>query len=228
MRILITGADGALGGLVARALQGEHELRLTGAQPLAPAGLEALPYSPADLREPGQVAPLVRGIEAIAHLAPHAPVATPDWQAEKQALDVAARGVYVLLHAALEAGVRRVVMASRLELMAAYPESYVVDESWKPLPRAEASHLAPYLAEFTLREFVRAEEIVGVCLRMGDLGTGPADTTPEDAVAAVTQALTMDLAGRKYRWWLYHIASTDRYPLGAAAERPLSFQRVGG
>ena len=73
-----------------------------------------------------------------------------------------------------------------------------------------------------------AQYLVGVCLRFGDLGAGPADTTPEDAVSAIRKALTMDLAGYRYRWWLYHICSTDRYPLGHAAGRPLSFERGGG
>jgi nucleoside-diphosphate-sugar epimerase len=228
MRILITGADQPLGGVAAAALRDRHELRLTGAQPLAPAGLEAYQYVPADLREPEQAAPLVEGMEAVAHLALHTPFVTPDAAAEDQALDQAARGIYVLLHAALKAGVRRVVLASRLDaVMGAYPEEYVVDESWKPMPAAAAASLAPYLAEITLREFVRAEELIGVCLRFGDLGSGPADTTPEDAAAAIEKALTMDLAGRQYRWWLYHICSGDRYRLAAAAHGPLQFTRGG-
>jgi nucleoside-diphosphate-sugar epimerase len=225
MRILITGADQPLGTLAARALAGAHELRLTGAQAVAPEGLEALPYTAADLREPEQVAPLVQGVDAIAHLAVHARFPTPDPAAEKLALDTAARGMFVLLHAALEAHVARVVLASRLDLMAAYPEEYVVDETWKPLPDANAASLAPYLAELTLREFVRAEEMVGVCLRFGDLGTGPADTTPEDAIRAITRALEMELDGRKYRWWLYHIPSGDRYSLRGAGHGPLKFSR---
>jgi len=228
MRILITGADQPLGELAARALMGEHEVRLTGAAPQPPPGLEALRYTPADLREPDQVAPLVEGIEAVAHLALHQRMATPDAEAEKQALDVSARGIYVLLHAALAAGVSRLVLASRLDVMAAYPESSLVDENWKPMPEPNAVSLAPYLAELALREFVRAEELVGVCLRFGDLGTGPADTTPDDAVSAIGRALTMDLGRRKYRWWLYHICSTDRFPLGGAGWEPLSFARTGG
>jgi nucleoside-diphosphate-sugar epimerase len=228
LRILITGADQPLGELAARAWQGEHELRLTGARPEPPGTLGTLSYTPADLREPDQVEPLMKGIDAVAHLALHAPFPTPDAAAEKLALDVATRGTYVLLQAALAARVPRVILASRLDLMAAYPEKYIVDENWKPLPAANAASLAPFLAELTLREFVRAEEIVGICLRFGDLGAGPADTTPDDAVRALTLALTMDLEGRKYRWWLYHLGSGDRYPLRAASHGPLRFTRGEG
>jgi nucleoside-diphosphate-sugar epimerase len=226
MHVLITGADQPLGGAVARALRGSCTLRLTGSDALAPPGCEELEYTPADLREPDQVNPLLEGIDAVAHLAVHACFSTPDAEAEKLALDLAARGTYVLLHAALKAGTRRVVMASRLDLLAAYPESYLVDPTWKPLPAADAASLAPYMAELTLREFVRAEELLGICLRMGDLGSGAADTTEADAVSAVRKALEMNTGARKYRWWLYHICSTDRYPLGAAASAPLEFVRI--
>jgi hypothetical protein len=118
-------------------------------------------------------------------------------------------------------------MASHLDLMAAYGERCLVDENWRPMPQANAASLSLYLAELTLREFARAEEIVGVCLRFGDLGSGPAETTPADAVTAIEQALGMDLTDRKYHWWLYHIGSTDRYRLGAAAREPLNFTRGG-
>jgi nucleoside-diphosphate-sugar epimerase len=225
MRILVTGADTPLGTLAARKLRESYELRLTGTQALAPASFEDLAYCPADLREPEQVAPLVDGIDAVAHLALHAPIATPDPAAEREALLVATRGTYVLLHAALAAKVGRVVLASRLDLMAGYPEDYLVDETWKPMPEATAASLAPFLAELTLREFVRAEEIVGVCLRFGELGMGPSETTPEDAVATIEKALTMELEGRKYRWWLYHVGSGDRFRPGAAKRPPLAFNR---
>jgi nucleoside-diphosphate-sugar epimerase len=229
MRILITGADQPLGALAARALRAdpaEHEIILTGAQALTPGGLGDLRYTPADLREPTQVTPLLEGVQAVLHLAPHQAVVTTTPASECEALDLAARGTFVLLHAALAAGVERLVLGSRLELMAAYPDDYVVDETWKPQPDATAASLAPYLAELSVREFVRAEAMLAVCLRLGDLGSGPADTTPQDAEAALQRALTADFSSSKYRWWLYHICSTNRYPLGAAAHGPFKFERT--
>jgi nucleoside-diphosphate-sugar epimerase len=225
MRILITGADTPLGGLVARSLQGDHDLRLTGNE-VSPAGLDGMSYSAADLREPNDVGPLLEGIEAVAHLL-HAPLATPDWQSEKWALDWGARGTHVLLHAALAAGTGRVVLASRLDLMAAHPETARVDETWQPRPRPTAESLAPYLAELTLREFVRAEPIDGICLRLGDLGSAADQTTEADAVTAVARTLTMELPPNRWRWWLYHVGSGERFPRGAAAQPPLSLAPGG-
>ena len=225
MRILITGADQPLGALAVDTLCRSHELRLTGTEATAPAAAQGLPYTPADLREPEAVAPLVEGVEAVLHVALYAPIEAPDPPSEKQELDTAARGTYVLLHAALKAGVRRFVLASRLELMAAYPPEYAVDETWKPMPDTSIAALAPYVGELTLREFVRAEAVVGICLRFGPLGGAPDGTTSGDAASALERALAMDLEGHKYRWWLYHVCSTDRYALGAAAQAPMSFSR---
>lgn len=226
MRILITGADQPLGELLVRKLRTDHYLRLTGSQALAPPAFHGLEYTPADLREPSQVEPLLNGIEAVVHLAAYPVVATPDAAAEREVLDQASRGPFVLMHAALKVGISRVVLISRLDLMAAYPAHYVVDETWRPRPTADAPSLVPYLAELTVREFVRAEPIVGICLRLGELNA-PDGTSDADAAAAVERALTMDLAGHPYRWWLYHVASTDRYGLGAAAQPPFSFKRQG-
>jgi nucleoside-diphosphate-sugar epimerase len=225
MRLLITGADQPLGALAARTLRSEHDLRLTGVQPAGPPALDGVPYTAADLREPEQAEPLVDGVEAVLHLAPFHPTPTRDPASEGELLDTAARGTYVLLKAALKAGVKRVVLASRLDLMAAYPTNYRVDETWKPAPTATAASLAPWTAELTLREFVRAENLLGICLRLGELGGGTDGTTPEDAAQAIRRALAMDASGHRYRWWLYHVASTDRYPLGAAEQEPFSFKR---
>ncbi len=228
MRILITGADGPLGELAAAALRGSHEVRLTGEAASAPEWAAGLPYTSADLREPDAVEALVAGCEAVAHLAVYARAETPDVAAEDAALDRASRGTFVLLHAAKTAGVRRVVLASRLDVMTAYPEQYVVDETWRPRPAADAASLAPFLAELTLREFVRAEPVTGLCLRFGPLGDSPDGTTPADTARALERAVTVELIGHGYRWLLYHIGSTDRWPPSAAAQAPFSFTRSGG
>jgi nucleoside-diphosphate-sugar epimerase len=227
MRILITGADQPLGTLAATVLRSDYEISLCGAGSHASHDLSDLPYTQADLREPSQAAPLTEGVDAILHLAPYSPDRGADPATEKHTLDTAGRGSFVLLHAALHAGVRRVVLASRLDLLAAHPANAVIDETWKALPETTAAGLAPYLAELTLREFVRAENLVGICLRLGALGGGPDSTTPSDAVNAMRNSLTMDLTDHKHRWWLYHIASGGRFTTAAAQKKPLEWQPAG-
>jgi nucleoside-diphosphate-sugar epimerase len=199
MRILITGADTPLGELAAEALGGEHDLKTAGA---ASAGRPG--YRQADLLRPEEAAALVEGVDAVLHLAPYQPPSD-----DAAALLGSGQGTFVLLHAALKAGVRRVVLASRLELMD-YPAEWVVDETWQPRPEATAASLAPYMAELTLREFVRAEPLEGICLRFGPLGDAPDGTTPADAAAALRRAIEMDLGARKHARW----APPPRAPCG--------------
>jgi nucleoside-diphosphate-sugar epimerase len=227
MRILITGVNQPLGGLTASALRQEHELRLTGASPRPLVhSLSELPYFPADLRVPEQVEPLVEGMDAVLHLAPYGSASSADPRTEGGLLDLVARGTYVLEHACVKAGVGRVVLASRLELLDAYPPEYVINEQWRPRPKAEAASLAPYLAELTLREFARQEPLVTVCLRFGRIGE--VGLAPQDAVEAIRKALTMDLTGRNRRWWLFHVSGDPRFPSTAAEGAPLEFSRRAG
>ncbi|MFN3651740.1 MAG: NAD-dependent epimerase/dehydratase family protein [Armatimonadota bacterium] len=212
MRLLVTGAESPLGRVVVEALEGEHELRGTG---------------DADLRSPEQLRPLLEGVETVLHLAPHSPASPATPEAEAEVLDLAARGTYVLLKEALAAGVRRVVLASRLEVLTRYEEAYLLDESWKPRPAPEAAALAPHLAELAVREFVRAEPLLAVCLRLGDLDGADPATSPALAVEAIRKALALDPGGSHYRWWLYHVTESPRFSPARAAEAPLGL-RGGG
>lgn len=233
MRILLTGADTPIGGNLSNRLrQRGHEVVWTGTAPDPAFRQEA---RPADLRDAAQVAEIVQGMDAIVHAATYQPRAF--WPGldyaevdDADLLDYAARGTYVLLQEALKAGARRVVMLSRLDLFAGHPEGVVINEQWRPLPDTTADALATYTAELTLREFCRVEDLVGVCLRFDDWERDPAGEAVEasfDAMAAaIDRALTMDLAGRKYRWWLYHISASDRFPTTAAEQPPLSFTRA--
>lgn len=196
MRILITGG-GELGRALAERLRPAHDVRETDG----------------DLRDPETVAPLVAGVEAIAHLAVYDPGKPATAADEQDLLERASRGTFVLEHEALKAGVGRIVVASRLDVMLDYPPDYVVDETWRPRPEADAASLAPWLAELTLREFARAEALHGIALRMS-----PELTAPELAVAALERALTMELPATGHRWRLYHLDSTGRFPMTEAAK----------
>ena len=90
--------------------------------------------------------------------------------------------------------------------MRAYPEEYLVDPQWNALPQAEARALAPLMAELVGREIARTGQVEVRCLRLGTLG---AETTADDAVAAVRQALTAECAG--HHWSLAHVASSGRF-----------------
>src|SRR5918994_35920 len=132
MKIALTGGRSLLGGVLAQALagSGEHEVVLV------PEG---------DLRDEAFAQRAVRGVRALIHLAPLYPDAAASEQDE---IDHATRGTYVLLNAALDAGVGRVILGSTLDLFERYPAAWNVGESWQPLPDVkETRELAVYLAE---------------------------------------------------------------------------------
>ncbi|MSS71768.1 MAG: NAD(P)-dependent oxidoreductase [Candidatus Latescibacteria bacterium] len=219
MRVLITGADRPLGAALARDLGRDFSLRLTGV-----GASEGKEYRQADLRDPAAVAPLVAGMDAVIHAAPFDPAPLSGATAEQETLDVASRGTYVLFQEAMKAGAGKTVLISQMALMSAYPEEYVVDESWQPQPAPEASSLGPYLSELVGREFARDGSLGVVCLRFGEVGSREG-TTEADAAHAVRQALTIEPKARGYRWGLFHVTSGGRFGLAAAAREPLNFKR---
>ena len=123
-----------------------------------------------------------------------------------RAVDMAARGAYVALTAAVAAGSGRVVLISRLDLLRDYPERYAIDPQWNPIPRANAHELVPLLAELTGREIARKGEIEVCCLRLGAIGS---ETALDDALAALRTALTEARTG--HHWWVKHVASRGRF-----------------
>ena len=124
-----------------------------------------------DLRDEAFAKQAVQGAEALIHLAPLDPDLPADVPAQER-LDAAGRGTYVLLNAALDAGVWRVVLGSTLAIMERYPASWAVNESWQPLPDVEdARQLAAYLAEESVKQFARVEQVVAICLRFGEVVT---------------------------------------------------------
>lgn len=216
--ILLTGTGNPVGQAIAAALEREaYRLRPTDA---------------VDLTDPDLAARLVQGVDAVVHLAPRVLVdALPDTP-PGDLLDIAARGTHVLYRAALQAGVTRAVQASTLAVMDAYDEDLEVTEQWRPRPRPEPKHLAPYLAELVAREFTRdpqlETQLAVICLRLAGFDHLP----PEDAAQAVVRALARlreDSRQRGHRFMLFHVAPltpTARYT-SAIAQRVLGYGQPG-
>jgi nucleoside-diphosphate-sugar epimerase len=119
MKVLVTGASGQLAPFVIRALREQHDLVLLSRRPPA-AEFAAFPWIQGDLTVAAVCRQAVQGVDAIQHLAAQPwPVDHPALQgraaAHGLAFDVTVQsnlvGLYYLLHAAVEAGVRCVVMA---------------------------------------------------------------------------------------------------------------------
>lgn len=157
----------------------------------------------------------VRNVQAIVHLGGLAE--TPD--DVRTRMDNATRGTYKLLKAAVDAGVRRVVVAGTLRTFAPYPLDVYVTEHARPLPSDEPEQMLPHLCETVCREFARDCRVGITCLRFGQLVDAAAvgDRAPSldatdygDAAAAVHLALQRDGSDEIHwvrRWAVYHVTS---------------------
>lgn len=122
-KVLITGATGGIGQLLADRLGDDYELVLQGRHPEED---DPRDYRIADISDYEQALPLMDGVDTVVHMAGSA---SPDssWDDVLGANIIGTRNV---LEAAREAGVRRVVYASSNHAMGMYDR----DEQWPVYP----------------------------------------------------------------------------------------------
>ena len=223
MRILVTGAASRLAGAAIAALPPGTIIRvlegdLGGATP--PPGCELWPGR---ITDPAAIGRALDGVETLLHLAAIAPLSDAPG-ADLPALDDATRGTYILMCGASEAGVRRVIVGSTLDLFEMLPAHWLVSEHWKPRPQPGLNHLRAWLAELSARQaslpgahasperrsatFWQPPSII--CLRFGrvveraDVSTETYDPrwlAVEDAVQGILCALRFERPG----WSVFHI-----------------------
>jgi nucleoside-diphosphate-sugar epimerase len=226
MQILVTSAASRLSQTVADSLSGTHTVRLTDRKQVQ----SAFPFVKADLGHDESTDSLVRGVDVIIH----SPEPDPADDVSTQ-LDVAMRGTYNLLWAAWEAGVKRVVLLSTLDVMTRYAEDLAVTERWSPSPTTEPRVLCQHMAEFVAREFAREQKLTVMCLRLGNVAfEGAASSTsalyPDDLAQAVERALTVDVVRNwtsvPNQWNLFHVQSSvpNQRFLTETAQSQLGFQ----
>ncbi len=128
MRILITGASGAVGTVLVKGLRDRYSLR----------GFDRVPMDELDDMVVGEltdfevVARATQGMEAVVHLAGN-PLGSAPWE---EILNSNIIGTYNLFEAARQSGVRRVVFASRAGLLAPYPEEITRTIDMPPRPES--------------------------------------------------------------------------------------------
>lgn len=199
--VLITSAASRLARTLAAGLSAQHAIRLTERKAL---GGEREFFECA-LGHDSSTNDVVRGAEAIVHVAEPLPEDTPEQQ-----IDLATRCTYNLLFAAAAESVPLVVMLSTLDVMSGYDANLTVSETWRPRPAAEPRVLARHLGEFTVREFARDGKVNVVLLRLGkvvraeEVRDQPFDPLWVDE-RDVTHAVSLALASKAGRFQVFHI-----------------------
>jgi nucleoside-diphosphate-sugar epimerase len=196
MKILLTGADQSLGAALYPGLAANNQVSGIGDAP--DGGDFPGSYRNIDLRAPEAAQRAVEGMDLVVHTQPYSAQLGTGEDAEGALIDQVARSTYVLVRAANEAGIGRIVLLTRLDIMQDYPAAYQVKPDWAPRPRPEAAFLAPYMAELVCCEIARTGKMETICLRLGQADTA----TVTEAVAT---AVARDTNTSEYSWTLEHI-----------------------
>lgn len=168
MKILITGAGGNLGRVLAPALAAAgHELRLFDFRPLEDSNFETVV---GDVRDLDAVRQAVAGVDAIVHAAALHGIHLSKWKPEDfWAINVT--GTFNVFEAAREAGIQRVVLCST---MGVYGESArAPEDAWNivsealPLLPGDVYGLSKKLCEELGATYGRRWGVTTVALRLG-------------------------------------------------------------
>ena len=118
MRVLVTGAASALGRAIASALAADENAQLRLIDDCA-AQRQDVEWIVARLTDSDAVRQAVRDVDAVVHTGEPPPAP----ESEEALLDRVTRGTHVLFQAAVEAGVKRFVYGSTLEVFRDYPDT---------------------------------------------------------------------------------------------------------
>jgi uronate dehydrogenase len=209
-RVLITGANGAIGNVLRPALRDSlTELRLSDLDEV-PDLVGSETSVPADLADFDAVLRAVEGVDAIVHLgavsneAPFDVIAGPNLH-----------GTFHVYEAARRHGVRRVVFASSNHATGMYPIGEPLDGSVAPRPDGIYGATKVW-GEALGRMFVDRFGLSVVCLRIGSFKERPAEErelstwlSHADGIRLVQAALTADVdfaivygaSANTRRWW---------------------------
>jgi hypothetical protein len=230
MKVLILGANGYLGPHVIRALESQHELRITDIRP--PAEKSRHEFVHVDISSIEQVRRAARGMDAILNLS----VLRSD---RKLAFDVNTRGCYNMMVAAVEQNIRRVINTGPHLVVSGPPSErydFAIGPDQPPQPGTHLYGLSKSLGQEICRVFAEhhdvwvQEYLFFSLLDIRKLTPG-ADATPfsiswGDAGAIFRLGLDIDLAKLPSRCEIFFVFADMPHGkfINDKAERVLGFR----
>ncbi len=167
MHVLVTGGVGRVGkAVVARLIEKGFALRVVDRQPEQT--IPGAEYAQGDLLDYPRMRELVRGCEAVVHLAA---IPGPGVAPNEQLFNVNVTGTYHVFQAAAAEGIRRVVQASSINALGyyygvrAWRLRYLPIDEDHPSETTDPYSLSKTMVEEIGRYFWRREGISGVALR---------------------------------------------------------------
>ncbi len=186
--ILVTGMSGLIGGLTAKSLGTDYEIRGIGRSPVS-----GWDYTTANIADFDEMRPAFDGVDTVIHMA--ASRGDQPFETHYQANVV---GTYNVLEAAKQAGVNRVVMASTGAVVAGYEK----DEPYATLVRGDSPRpdnvemitvdhplrprglyaVTKAWGEALGRAYTESSDLSVICIRVGKVEIEDVPLNPRNAV----------------------------------------------
>ena len=219
VNVLITGAASRLGRAIFKRVRGgKQKIRLLDTNPIKV--VEPNEHICGDILNRDLLWNAMRDMDAVIHTGEF-PGQLPDdpHQRDQLLLELGTRGAHELCKSAVDAGVKRVVFGSTLEMFSGYGDDRRINEATKPQPTIEMAQMSPYLGELATRVIAQNHYVSMTVLRLGRLvdeqevlGQKPDLMWLDyrDAAHAFDVALDRDTSNEmrwENRWALYHICA---------------------
>ena len=206
MRILVTGAAGYIGSVVARELAAHHQVRGVDMRPMP--ALDD--HRVVDLTSYEDICAALEGVDGIAHLA--WPMGPYDGYSPREHTDlgVGVRTVYFLLKAAVECGIERFVFQSTINITSPSWDNWRLVEEELPRPGLGGYTLGKTLAEEVCRGFARVHPITVAVIRFGGVFT--LEETGHEGAAPDRHGIPSSCVERRDIAQAYHLALTRPLP----------------
>lgn len=181
--VLITGAEGVIGSYLRKTLAERYSLRLITREPVADLDSFVL-----DIAEVEKLLPVLKGVDAIIHLAGSSSVSS-SWE---EVLHNNIVGTYAVFEAAYQAGVQQIIFASSNHAVGTYEQEQA--PAIYRQEHASLDHLVPLrpdslygvskcFGETLGRFYADHRDMRVICLRIGSIA---ADDRPDGPSVALT------------------------------------------
>jgi len=195
-RVLVTGASGFVGSAVAKLLAERGfcvRALVRVSSPRAHLNGVEIEYVTGDLRDPASLAPAMRDVRYLFHVAADYRLWARD---PREIIENNVAGTRAIMDAALKAGVERVIYTSSVATLALKPDGQPVDES---IPLDEASAIGAYkkskVAAERLVERMVAERKLPAIIVNPSTPIGPRDVRPTPTGRIIVETATGRVPG---------------------------------